>query len=103
MQVIFIFLSLLVFSKISYEEHIFFLDFIYLFLERRKGRREGVKHQCVVASRAPPTGDLGIWPATQACVLTGNQTGNSLVCRPVLTPLSHTSQGNINYFVVKVK
>ena len=41
--------------------------FIYLFLERgREGDREGEKHQCVVASHAPPTGDLarnpGIFP-----------------------------------------
>ena len=35
----------------------FFLKilFIYLFLERE---RTGEKHQCVVASHAPPTGDL---------------------------------------------
>ena len=33
--------------------------FIYLFLERgREGEREGEKHQCVVASHTPPTGDL---------------------------------------------
>ena len=33
--------------------------FIYLFLEiGREGEREGKKHQCVVASHAPPTGDL---------------------------------------------
>ena len=33
---------------------------IYLFLERRQrdGEREGEKHQYVVASHAPPTGDL---------------------------------------------
>ena len=31
----------------------------YLFLERgREGEREGEKHQCVVASHAPPSGDL---------------------------------------------
>ena len=42
-------------------------DFIYLFLERGKGR-EKEKHQCVVASRAPV---LGTWPATQAGALTG--------------------------------
>ena len=40
---------------------------------------------------------LGTWPATQACALTGNRTGDPLVHRPVLTPLSHTSQG-WNYF-----
>ena len=37
----------------------FLKDFIYLFLERgREGKREGEKHQCVVASLAPPTGNL---------------------------------------------
>ena len=32
--------------------------------------REGEKHQCVVASHAPPIGDLA---CNQACALTGNQ------------------------------
>ena len=64
-------------------------DFTFYFLEREEGR-EKEKHQCVVASHAPP---LGTWPATQACALTGNQTSNLLVCRPVLSPLSLTSQG----------
>ena len=37
--------------------------FIYLFLERGKGRgKEGEKHQCVVASHMPPTGDLAYNP-----------------------------------------
>ena len=36
---------------------------------------------------------LGTWPATQACVPTANQTGNPLVLRPALNPLSYTSQG----------
>ena len=38
---------------------------------------------------------LGIWPATQVCVLTGNRTGHPLACRLVLSPLNHTSQGSI--------
>ena len=39
------------------------LGFIYLFLERGEGRgREGEKHQCVVASCAPPTGHLACNP-----------------------------------------
>ena len=70
----------------------------YLFIFRQSGRegeREEEKHQCVVASHVP---QLGIWPATQACALTGNQTGNPLVRRPVLNPLSHTSQGRDFYF-----
>ena len=33
--------------------------FFYLFLDRgREGEREGEKHQCIVASHVPPTGDL---------------------------------------------
>ena len=36
---------------------------------------------------------LGIWPTTQTCALTGNQTGDPLVPRPMLHPLSHSSQG----------
>ena len=48
---------------------------------------------------------LGTWPATQACALTGNQTGDPLVHRPVLNPLSHTSQGyvaTLDFLVTKV-
>ena len=58
----------------TYFELHFFLRFTY-FLERgREREKEGEKHQCVVASRMPPTGDLvcnpgmcprlGIQPAT---------------------------------------
>ena len=36
---------------------------------------------------------LGTWSATQACALTGNRTGDALVCRLAFNPLSHTSQG----------
>ena len=52
--------------------------------------REGEKHQCVAASRAP---DVGTQPETQACAPTGNQTGDPLVCRLALNPLSHASPG----------
>ena len=51
----------------------------------------------MVASCAPPT---GAWPTTQACALTGNRTGNPLVCRPRLNPLSHTSPGPAPTFLV---
>ena len=37
---------------------------------------------------------LGTWPATQACALTGNRTGNTSVHRLGLNSLSHTSQGS---------
>ena len=36
----------------------------------------------------------GTCPTIQACVLTWNQTGDLLVPRPALSPLSHTSQGS---------
>ena len=33
--------------------------YLFIFRERRREReREGEKHQCVIASQAPPTGDL---------------------------------------------
>ena len=35
---------------------------------------------------------LGTWPATQECALSGNPTSDTLVLRPALNPLSHTSQ-----------
>ena len=41
---------------------------------------------------------LGTWPKTQACALTGNRTSNPLVHRPALNPLSHTSQGYNRYY-----
>ena len=31
--------------------------YLFIFRERKRGRKKG-KHQCVVASQAPPTGDL---------------------------------------------
>ena len=37
----------------------------------------------------------GTWPAPQACALTGNRTGDPLVCRLALSPLSHTSQDTV--------
>ena len=54
-------------------------------MERREKERKSV-----VASHMP---QLGTWPATQACALTGYQTGDHLVHRPALNPLSYTSQG----------
>ena len=44
-----------------YEFFLYFLKRFYLFIyfrERGEGEREGEKHQCVVASHVPCTGDL---------------------------------------------
>ena len=45
--------------------YLFILKIFYLFIFREKGgerEREGEKHQCVVASCTPPTGDLALKP-----------------------------------------
>ena len=70
---------------------VFFKRFyLFVFRERgREGERKEEKHQCVIASGPK----LGTCPATQACALTGNQTGDPLILRPLLNPLSYISQG----------
>ena len=69
----------------------FFLqDFIFIFTEG-KGRRKRERNISVWLPLKCPL--LGTWPATQACVLIGNQTHNPLDRRPALNLLSHTSQG----------
>ena len=73
----------------------FFKDFTYLFLERgREGEREGNINVWLPLVHPP----LAMWPITQACALTGNRTGNSLVHRPTLKPLSYTRQGPFSLF-----
>ena len=62
-----------------------------LFLDRGEGRKKEEGNISVCLPLTCPL--LGIWPATQACALTGNQTGDPVVCRRVLNPLSRTSQG----------
>ena len=63
-----------------------FLDFIYLsiyFYREEKGRRKIGKHQCVVASHVPPTGDLarnpGICPRLGIELATFWFTGGRLI------------------------
>ena len=76
---------------------IFFKDFIYLFLDREGREKERERS---INVWLPPTHPLlGTWPAIQACALTGNWTGDPLVRKLVLNPLSHTSQGYCSYFL----
>ena len=78
-----------------------FLKRFYLFIFREKGREgetEGEKHQHVVASHVPLTGDLACNPAY---ALTGNQTSDTLVFRLELNPLSNTSQGVLDEILGK--
>ena len=67
----------------------FFKKRFYLFTFRQwKWGRKGEKHQCVVASYVPPTGEPGSKPRHMPC-----WESNPLVCRLVLNPMSHISQG----------
>ena len=75
-------------------------DFIYVFLDRGEGReKERERNISVWLPLTHPL--LGTWPATQAYTLTGSRTGGPLVHRPVLNPLSHTSQGISCFFYCK--
>ena len=78
--------------------HFIFLkkDLINLFLDRGEGREEERERNSVWEGLMRPL--LGSWLTTQACALTGNRTGDPLVHRPVLNPLSHTSQGKYHSF-----
>ena len=69
----------------------FFSKILFIFKEG-KGERE--RNNIVWLPVECPL--LGTWPTTQACVLIGNRTSNSLVCWLALGPLSHTSEGH-NY------
>ena len=73
--------------------HVFYFRFyLFISLEEGKGRKRGREtSMCGCLSHAPKWGPGP--PATQARALTGNQTGNPLVRRSVLSPLSHTNQG----------
>ena len=66
----------------------------------REGEREGERHINVWLPLACPP--LGIWPATEACALTGNRTSSPLVLRLALNPLSHSSQRQLYVFLGEV-
>ena len=70
----------------------FYLFFkILLFRERE---REGERHQCVVASHTPPTGDLDLNPGM--CP-DWELNHDPLVRRLALNPPSYTSQGPLQF------
>ena len=75
-------------------------DFIYLFLHRGEGKEKKRERNINVwLPLACPL--LGTWPITQACALIGNRTSDPLVCKLVLNPLSHTSQGkSFNFLTI---
>ena len=69
----------------------------YLFIERGEWReKEGEWNIDVWLCPEHPL--LGTWPTTQTYALTGNLTCDVLVLRPMLNPLSYTSQGKVVLF-----
>ena len=76
----------------------FFKDFIYLFLDRREGRKkERERNILVLLPLTCPL--LGIWPATQACALTENRTVNPSVHRPAPNLLSQGRGHSFSSFI----
>ena len=62
---------------------IYFLDFVYLFLERGEGKeKEGERNIYVWLPLMCPL--LGTWPATQACALTGNPVSYTHLTLPTI-------------------
>ena len=79
--------------------------YLFVFSERgREGEREAEKHWWTrEISLSCPTRDLA---PTLACALTRNRNSDLSVCGPVLSSLSHTSQGstfNFYHFVFRIK
>ena len=76
-------------SILIYVSKVFFK---ILFLETGEGKEKDRERNINVwLPLAHPL--LGTWPASQACALTGNQTGDPLFHRSMLNPLSYTRQG----------
>ena len=85
------------FSPILWVVFFNFFKLVY-FLERGEGKEKERKRNINVW--LPLTLSLlGTWPATQACALTENSTGDPLVHRLALNPLSYTSQGDYIFFL----
>ena len=74
--------------------------FILLFIFRQRGR-EGEQERNINVWLPLVCPLLATWPAAQACALTGNRTGDPLVRRLVLSPLSHTGLGYFFVYFIK--
>ena len=77
---------------------IFLKDFIYLFVERG-GRKEKESERNINVWLPLTCPLLGTWPETHAYALAGNQTSDPLICRPALSPLSHTIQAWFSWYL----
>ena len=76
---------------------LFLRFYLFNFREREtEGEIEGEEHQWWLPLVRPL---LGTWPTTQACALTGSQTGDPLVRRPMFSALSYPSQGRNSHLL----
>ena len=82
-----------------------FLFFKDLFTIRERGKRGRETSVCERYIDWLPLAcpQLGTWPATQACALTGDWTSDLAIHRPALNPLNHTSQGNNANFKCSIR
>ena len=93
-SLIWVLFSLFEFPWIS---SLLFRFYLFLFLDR--GERRAKERERNISVWLPLTClSLGTWTASQACALTVNCTGDSVVRTPALNPLSHTSQGEFLLF-----
>ena len=81
---------------VFHQLYFFFKDFI-LFLERGEGREKERERNVKWLPLTCP--QLGTWPATQACALTGKGIGDLSVCKLMLNLPSYTSQGHPFVFI----
>ena len=83
----------------NFKKNIFI--FIFNLILEREEEREVEKHWCereALISCLLHAPQPGTKPTTQACALTGNWTGDLLVCGTMPNQLSHTGQGWNSFF-----
>ena len=80
--------------------YISFLKILLIYFREGKGERKNERERNISVWLPPMRALLGTWPTTQACALAANRTCDPLAHRPVLNPLSHSSQGWI-YIIYK--
>ena len=71
---------------------LFFLNYLFIYFQREGEGKEKDRERNINVWLPITHPFLGTWPATQACVLTGNQMDDPLIHRPELSPLSYTSR-----------
>ena len=91
--------STMIFWEFSYSPS-YFLKRFYLFILQRGEGREKEKGRNINVWLPLMCPLSGTRPTTQACVLTGNHTGDPLICTLAPNPLSHTSQGPFLFFKI---